>query len=381
MTSAATSRATRRAGLRSERRGRDRCTPARRGAAPAPAAVCRPGAPASRGTGWADSTSRTTIRASPSAAPPNTVSSARSSAGVAAPVAGERGVGVGLPDGVEVADDVRAAEGVDRLLGVADQDQRDVPVRSAAGCPTAAGRCPGTRRPAPPGSGPAAAAPPPRTGSAERVVQAGDAGRRRCAGRAPACGARPRRARPSRRTGAPRRCRLAPGGLEAGLRVADRPAGQPQRLGAVERGRARAAWRRTCARRSRRRPRRPGRPPTRRTPRRRRRRRCRAPVSICPQNWWVVAMVAASNSASAAVSRRRRSAASASGTSASSAATGSVPARAAAGSRSAALGAHQPLADPLAQFLGGLAAEGDEQQLRQRGRGPRRRSGRRARRS
>ena len=44
--------------------------------------------------------------------------------------------------------DVSAAEPVDRLLRVADQDQRGVPAERASRSPaTAPGRCPGTRRP------------------------------------------------------------------------------------------------------------------------------------------------------------------------------------------------------------------------------------------
>ena len=51
---------------------------------------------------------------------------------VAAPIDGETPDLVGLLDSVEIAEDVRAAEGVDRLLGVADQDQRGVSVEGAA---------------------------------------------------------------------------------------------------------------------------------------------------------------------------------------------------------------------------------------------------------
>ena len=50
---------------------------------------------------------------------------------VTAPIDGETPDLVGLLDGVEIAEDVRAAEGVDRLLGVADQDQRGVSVERA----------------------------------------------------------------------------------------------------------------------------------------------------------------------------------------------------------------------------------------------------------
>ena len=48
-------------------------------------------------------------------------------AGVAAPVGGEGVPGGGGAGSAEVGDDVAAAEGVDRLLRVADQDQRGVP--------------------------------------------------------------------------------------------------------------------------------------------------------------------------------------------------------------------------------------------------------------
>ena len=50
---------------------------------------------------------------------------------VTAPIDSETPDLVGLLDGVEIAEDVRTAEGVDRLLGVADQDQRGVPVERA----------------------------------------------------------------------------------------------------------------------------------------------------------------------------------------------------------------------------------------------------------
>ena len=90
-------------------------------------------------------------------------------------------------------------------------------------------------------------------------------------------------------------------------------------------------------------------------------------VSICPQNWCVVAIVAAaSNSASAAVSRRRRTAASAS-RDFHQQRRDRIGARAGRGGIAQALGAHQPLADPFAQFLRGFTAEGDQQQLRQAG--------------
>ena len=50
--------------------------------------------------------------------------------------------------GLEVGDDVAAAERVDRLLGVADQHQGGVAGEGALDAPaTAPGRCPGTRRP------------------------------------------------------------------------------------------------------------------------------------------------------------------------------------------------------------------------------------------
>ena len=51
---------------------------------------------------------------------------------VTAPIDGQTSHLVGLPDSVEIAEDVRATEGVDRLLGVADQDQRGVLVERAA---------------------------------------------------------------------------------------------------------------------------------------------------------------------------------------------------------------------------------------------------------
>ena len=260
--------------------------------------------------------------ASPSAAPPNTVPSAAQQPGVAAPVAGERGVGVGVPGGVQVADDVRAAERVDRLLRVADQHQR---------------QCPGSaRRMLPlhrvgvlelvdqhhpvPGPQPLAAAA--ADGVGQRVVQPGDQVVVGVQAARAACAAPPRRAPPSRTRGA---SAAAPVGAGA---APSRACGSPT---------ARRASRRASARLER------GGAGGRRgeladvevvddldhqvvdgldeAPRRRRRRpRCRGAVSICRQNWCVVAMVAASNSASAAVSRRRRTATSSSGTLASSAA-------------------------------------------------------------
>ena len=81
---------------------------------------------------------------------------------VGTPVAAQRRPGGGAPGGVEVGDDVAAAEGVDGLLGVADQHHRlrlrpvrppAAPRRRPAPAPaTAPGRCPGTRRPARPSS-------------------------------------------------------------------------------------------------------------------------------------------------------------------------------------------------------------------------------------
>ena len=51
---------------------------------------------------------------------------------VTASIDGEAHHLVGLLDGVEIAEDVCPTEGVDRLLGVADQDQRGVSVERAA---------------------------------------------------------------------------------------------------------------------------------------------------------------------------------------------------------------------------------------------------------
>ena len=93
---------------------------------------------------------------------------------VAAPVGAERRRGRRRPRRrPEVGDDVGAAEGVDRLLRVADQHQRAVAVEGAlAGSPTAPGRCPGTRRRARPGSGCGSApARLPGLGVGQRVAQ------------------------------------------------------------------------------------------------------------------------------------------------------------------------------------------------------------------
>ena len=83
---------------------------------------------------------------------------------VAAPVDGERGALRRRRGRLEIGVDVRAAEGVDRLLRVADQDQRRAARRRtrAGGCPTAPDPCPGTRRRAPRRSVAAAARPRPR---------------------------------------------------------------------------------------------------------------------------------------------------------------------------------------------------------------------------
>ncbi len=188
------------------------------------------GRDASRAVGWAATTGWTTIRSSPSATPRHHVRRVRrtraaslrqfvpSVASVPAPAARP-----------EVGDDVGAAEGVDRLLRVADQDQRPVPVEGAGrGSPTAPGRCPGTRRPAPPrsGRGPARGV---RTRSAGRPGRraGGPAGRRsRCSRRG-----RLRRSTSSRdglrrAGGAASACGAVRGrgGLEHGL-----PVGRPPR--------------------------------------------------------------------------------------------------------------------------------------------------------
>ena len=78
--------------------------------------------------GCAADTGATTMRGSPSAAPRNSASSPRSSVRVAAPVLRERRAVIGRLAGREVGVHVRAAEGVDGLLRIADQDERRVAV-------------------------------------------------------------------------------------------------------------------------------------------------------------------------------------------------------------------------------------------------------------
>ena len=80
---------------------------------------------------WAASTGCTAIRSSPSAAPPSTCASALDQRRVAAPVGAQRRGDRGGAGGAQVGDHVGAAERVDRLLRVADQHQRAVPVEGA----------------------------------------------------------------------------------------------------------------------------------------------------------------------------------------------------------------------------------------------------------
>ena len=82
------------------------------------------GRPASRLPRWCASTGWTVIRGSPSAAPPTSACRASTSGLVAAPVDGQRAPGRGRLRRLEIGEDVAAAEGVDGLLGVADQHQR-----------------------------------------------------------------------------------------------------------------------------------------------------------------------------------------------------------------------------------------------------------------
>ena len=162
--------------------------------------------------------------------------------------------------GPEVGDDVAAAEGVDRLLGVADQHQRDLAgegplddlplhrvgvlelvdhARSTSG--GASGRGPGRRRPR---------APP----------RAGTAGRRSRGCRAAACAARARGPRRRRRRGGRRRSVSAGGstGVSRVRGLRDHVVGELERLGPGQ-GRACPSRRRTAGGRGRRRSRRPGR--------------------------------------------------------------------------------------------------------------------------
>ncbi len=154
--------------------------------------------------------------------------------GVAAPVPGERGVAVRLPGGVEVADDVRAPEGVDRLLRVADQHQRQVPGEVPQDAPLQGIRVLELvdEHDAVPGPQPRRR---PAGGIGQRAVQTGDE---------IVVGVQTSRplaalhlaAHRGRERVADRRGAGCSGGLQPRLRVADGPAGQPQCLGAVERG-------------------------------------------------------------------------------------------------------------------------------------------------
>ena len=143
----------------------------------------------------AASTSCTTIAGLPSSAPRSTACSAVDQDAVAAPVGTQRLLRSRGLGGTQVRDDVAAAERVDRLLRVADQDHR----RASAECPVdhlaiARDRCPGTRRPSRWASAGACAT---RRGSPRRPALAptGSAGRRSSGCRAGACASPVRRER------------------------------------------------------------------------------------------------------------------------------------------------------------------------------------------
>ena len=195
------------------------------------------GAPASRDPGVEAVTSRTTIRSSPSAAPRSTTWRRSTRAGVAASVGVEGGLGGGGVGRREVGDDVAAAEGVDRLLRVADQDHRRVTgERAVEHLPLhRVGVLELVDQHDAASAGASAGGPVRRRRPARR--RAGRAGRRRTGCRGGACGARPRRA-PRRRTRPARRrptqrgvraCRRVVGHRELGVRVADRGAGERER--------------------------------------------------------------------------------------------------------------------------------------------------------
>ena len=84
------------------------------------------GAPKSRDSWWWASTGRTTMSGSPSSAPPSSTSRASTSARSDRRLTLEGPLVGGGAAGLQVGDDVAAAEGVDRLLGVADQHHRGV---------------------------------------------------------------------------------------------------------------------------------------------------------------------------------------------------------------------------------------------------------------
>ena len=180
------------------------------------------GAPASRcSLRWA-STGRTTMSSWPSAAPSRTRSSRSHQGGVAAVVGVEGEQGVGPVAGPEVGDHVAAAEGVDRLLGVADQHQRHLPGEGALD------DLPLHRvgvlelvdhddRPAPTHPHPCRGVVEPRG-----RPRAGRAGRRSRGCRAAACAARARAPRRRRRRGGRRRW-SRPAGRPASSRVRGLP--------------------------------------------------------------------------------------------------------------------------------------------------------------
>ena len=98
-------------------------------APPGAGAARRRPSPSSRRCGCALRTSRTTIRGSPSAAPHASAAGARRPAPASLrQLVSSVAPCVGLLHRAQIAEHVRAAERVDRLLRVADQDQRHVPV-------------------------------------------------------------------------------------------------------------------------------------------------------------------------------------------------------------------------------------------------------------
>ena len=146
------------------------------------------GAPASREPGWPPRRRARRSRGSPSAAPRSTRLQRVDEQRVAAPVGAERRLGARGLGGLEVGDDVAAAEGVDRLLRVADQHQRRRGRgRRGRAPPTAPGRCPGTRRPARCGQRWRIRCRGGRVLGVERVGAAGSAGRRSRGRRGGAC--------------------------------------------------------------------------------------------------------------------------------------------------------------------------------------------------
>ena len=156
----------------------------------------------------------------------------------------ERVAGFGRAGGPEVGEDVRPAEPVDGLLGVADPEQAACPTgrRPSRRWRTGARRCPGTRPRARPGSAAAARRRVPSPAARSACGAGATAGRRRIAGCARACGARARCGRRQRNFAftcaqVARELGLERPGGRAQLRAGNRRAGAAGRFSLCSSGR------------------------------------------------------------------------------------------------------------------------------------------------